>query len=139
MAHKNDDILFEVSCTPGILLDGNRQQIAQILVNLLSNAADASRPGDRIDVLARTQAGEAVIEVMDQGEGIAEDIVDNILEPFYTTKPTGQGTGLGLSLAYKMVEDHHGSLKIDSQPGLGTRVVVRLPLPGERHASSAHH
>ena len=123
------------------MLTGNRQQLSQVLVNLLSNAADASKDGDRVDLLARTQDNEAVIEVMDQGQGIPDDLKETIFEPFYTTKPTGQGTGLGLSLAYKIIEDHHGTLRIDSQPGLGTRVVVTLPLEdtGTHYASLAHH
>ena len=109
-------------------MTGNRQQLAQVLVNLLNNAADASRPGNRVDLLARRDGDEAIVEVMDQGQGIPEEIRENIFEPFYTTKPTGQGTGLGLSLAYKIIEDHNGTLAIDSQLGFGTRVVVTLPL-----------
>jgi PAS domain S-box-containing protein len=122
-----DDIRFEASCDDTIILTGNRQQLAQVLVNLLSNAADASHPGDRVDLLARTQGTEAVIEIMDQGQGIPDDLRDTVLEPFYTTKPTGQGTGLGLPLAYRIIEDHQGTLRIDSQAGIGTRVIVTLP------------
>jgi len=134
-------ISFEANCADGIQLTGNRQQLAQVLVNLLSNAADASQPGDRVDLLARTQGTEAVIEVMDQGQGIPEELQETIFEPFYTTKPTGQGTGLGLSLAYKIIEDHQGTLRIDSQKGLGTRVVITLPLEltESAYASLAHH
>ncbi len=101
-------------------------------MNLLSNAADASKPGDRVDLLARADGEEAIIEVMDQGQGIPEDLQETIFEPFYTTKPTGQGTGLGLSLAYKIIEDHDGTLRIDSQAGFGTRVIVTLPLQRNR-------
>jgi signal transduction histidine kinase len=128
LTHKHDGIRFEGSCPPGIVLTGNRQELSQVLVNLLSNAADASKPGDRVDLLARANAGEAIIEVMDQGQGIPDELRETIFEPFYTTKPTGQGTGLGLSLAYKIIEDHGGTLMIDSQTGLGTRVIVTLPL-----------
>ena len=72
---------------------------------------------------------------------IPEELHETVFEPFYTTKPTGQGTGLGLSLSYKIIEDHNGTLKIDSQVGLGTRVIVKLPLQEtERlHESLAHH
>ncbi len=141
LTHKHDGIRFEASCPKGISMTGNRQQLSQVLVNLLSNAADASKPGDRVDLLARGGGDEAIIEVMDQGQGIPEEIQESIFEPFYTTKPTGQGTGLGLSLAYKIIEDHNGTLTIDSQPGFGTRVVVTLPLQeNERpYAPAAHH
>ncbi len=141
LTHRHDSIRFEASCPPHIVMTGNHQQLSQVLVNLLSNAADASRPGDRVDLLARAHDGEAIIEVMDQGQGIPEDLQETVFEPFYTTKPTGQGTGLGLSLAYKIIEDHNGTLRIDSQPGLGTRVVLTLPLNDaeQTHESSADH
>jgi len=141
LTHKHDGIRFEASCPQQILLTGNRQQLSQVLVNLLSNAADASQPGERVDLLARIRADEAIIEVMDQGQGIPDELQETIFEPFYTTKPTGQGTGLGLSLAYKIIEDHNGTLTIDSQAGLGTRVIVTLPLrETERpYAPLAHH
>ena len=128
LTHKHDGIRFEASCPQHLVITGNHQQLSQVLVNLLSNAADASRPGDRVDLLARASDGEAIIEVMDQGQGIPEDLQESVFEPFYTTKPTGQGTGLGLSLAYKIIEDHNGTLTIDSQAGLGTRVILTLPL-----------
>ncbi|MGB5669892.1 MAG: ATP-binding protein [Sedimenticolaceae bacterium] len=134
LTHEHDGIRFEASCPEGIMLTGNHQELSQVLVHLLSNAADASQPGDRVDLLARAGAGEAIIEIMDQGQGIPDELHETIFEPFYTTKPTGQGTGLGLSLAYKIIEDHGGTLKIDSQAGLGTRVIVTLPLNKTRTA-----
>ncbi|HOP18176.1 MAG TPA: HAMP domain-containing sensor histidine kinase, partial [Gammaproteobacteria bacterium] len=141
LTHKHDGIRFEASCPPDIILTGNRQQLSQVLVNLMGNAADASKPGDRVDLLARCSADEAVIEVMDQGQGIPDDLKETVFEPFYTTKPTGQGTGLGLSLAYKIIEDHNGTLTIDSQAGFGTRVIVTLPLreTEQPYAPLAHH
>ena len=136
-----EDIRVEASCPGEITLTGNRQQLSQVLVNLLNNAADASQAGDRVDLIARAEDGDAVIEIMDRGLGIPDEIKETIFEPFYTTKPTGQGTGLGLSLAHKIIEDHHGSLYIDSQSGSGTRVVVTLPtdVTDTRYAPLAHH
>ncbi|MCB1803268.1 MAG: GHKL domain-containing protein, partial [Gammaproteobacteria bacterium] len=141
LTHKYDGIRFEASCPGDIVLTGNRQQLSQVLVNLLSNAADASTSGDRVDLLVRAGHNEAIIEVMDQGQGIPEELHETIFEPFYTTKPTGQGTGLGLSLSYKIIEDHNGTLTIDSQVGLGTRVIVNLPLREAEttHEPLAHH
>jgi signal transduction histidine kinase len=145
LTHEHDGIRFDATCPPDVVLTGNRQQLAQVLVNLLSNAADASQPGDRVDLLARLSGDEAVVEIMDQGQGIPEELQETIFEPFYTTKPTGRGTGLGLSLAYKIIEDHNGTLRIDSQPGIGTRVVVTLPLNAAEQALEntneplAHH
>ncbi|MCB1724405.1 MAG: PAS domain S-box protein [Chromatiaceae bacterium] len=141
LTHKHDGIRFEASCPGDIVVTGNRQQLSQVLVNLLANAADASRTGDRVDLLVRAAGDEAIIEIMDQGQGIPEELRETIFEPFYTTKPTGQGTGLGLSLSYKIIEDHNGTLAIDSQVGLGTRVIVNLPLRAAESAneSFAHH
>jgi PAS domain S-box-containing protein len=141
LTHKDDGIRFEASCPPHLVMTGNRQQLSQVLVNLLDNAADASQAGDRVEVIARADGQQAVIEVMDRGQGIPEELHETVFEPFYTTKPTGQGTGLGLSLAHKIVSDHEGSLQIDSQPGLGTRVIVTLPLTTTQqpHAAFAHH
>lgn len=128
LTQQHDGVQFDASCPGDIVLTGNRQQLSQVLVNLLSNAADASQSGDRVDLLARINGNEAVVEIMDQGQGIPDELQETIFEPFYTTKPTGKGTGLGLSLAYRIIEDHNGTLKIDSRTGLGTRVVVTLPL-----------
>ena len=141
LTHEHDGIRFEASCPDGVPLTGNRQQLSQVLVNLLSNAADASKPGDRVDLLARTTNNQVVVEVMDQGQGIPEELQETIFEPFYTTKPTGKGTGLGLSLAFKIIEDHNGSLRIDSQAGVGTRVIVTLPIEDteQPYESLAHH
>ena len=141
LTHQHDGIRFEASCPQHIVMTGNHQQLSQVLVNLLSNAADASQPGDRVDLLARASDGEAIIEVMDQGQGIPDELQETIFEPFYTTKPTGQGTGLGLSLAYKIIEDHNGTLTIDSQTGFGTRVILTLPLTNTEQPNEplAHH
>ena len=121
------------NCPPGIRLSGDRQRLSQVLLNLLTNACDASRPGDRVEIFAFQENGEIQLEVMDQGQGIPERIRHAVFEPFFTTKQPGEGTGLGLSLVYKIVQEHHGRIEIDSVPGVGTRVVLRLPgTPGDR-------
>ena len=140
LTHKHDGIRFEASCPPDIVLTGNRQQLSQVLVNLMGNAADASKPAIA-STCWRASADEAVIEVMDQGRASPTNC-GNHLRAFHTTKPTGQGTGLGLSLAYKIIEDHNGTLTIDSQAGFGTRVVVTLFCGKRRNnqcAPLAHH
>lgn len=128
LALKGRNIRFELDCPPHIRLDGNRQELSQVLVNLLTNAGDASQPDSRVALLARSSEGEAIIEVMDQGEGIPHGLQETVFEPFYTSKPSGAGTGLGLSLAHKIILDHQGSIEIDSEPGVGTRVIITLPL-----------
>ncbi len=113
--------------TTDLSIDGDRQRISQVLVNLLTNACDASAPGDRVEVFAFADGDWVQIEVMDQGQGIPDEIQETIFEPFYTTKDPGKGTGLGLPLVYKIIQEHNGSISIDSAPGIGTRFIIRLP------------
>jgi signal transduction histidine kinase len=110
-----------------LTLRADRQGITQILVNVLSNACDASPPGSQVELSAGEIGDQVRIEVLDQGEGIAEQDLGYIFEPFFTTKAPGDGTGLGLAIAYKIVTDHQGSISIDSEKGTGTKVIIELP------------
>ena len=67
------------------------------------------------------------ITIFDNGPGIPDNIKDKIFQPFFTTKPTGQGTGLGLSLSYDIVKAHGGELKVESEEGEGTKFIIELP------------
>jgi signal transduction histidine kinase len=97
-----------------------------VLLNLLLNALQAIDPNGKIAVTVELQGKNAVIEVADNGRGIAPDHLPNIFRPFYTTK--GDGTGLGLSLARRIVEDHQGRIEVTSAVGQGTTFAVVLPL-----------
>ena len=68
------------------------------------------------------------ISVRDTGTGIPEAIRSKIFDPFFTTKPVGQGTGLGLAISYGIVQDHHGSIEVESEEGVGTEFIVKIPL-----------
>ncbi len=72
---------------------------------------------------------KVLISVKDNGPGIPQKIADKIFQPFFTTKPTGQGTGLGLSLAYDIVKAHGGEIKVESKEGAGTEFIIQLPIP----------
>jgi two-component system NtrC family sensor kinase len=75
------------------------------------------------------KAGDMVeISVKDNGNGIPQKVVDKIFQPFFTTKPTGQGTGLGLSLAYDIVKAHGGELKVETRQNEGSTFVIQLPI-----------
>ena len=118
----------------------NRSEIQQVLSNLLTNAIHAMPEGGRITVSARTETVEAdlgreptgrpfaVLRVMDEGEGIAPDVLPRIFDPFFTTKDVGQGTGLGLSVSYGIVADHGGFIEAKSRLARGTTIFVYLPL-----------
>ncbi len=127
LTHKGKSVDCICRCDPELSLEGDRQRLSQMLVNLCTNACDASRPGQQVEIIAVHEQNQVRIEVLDQGEGIAQEQQTLVFEPFYTTKPAGKGTGLGLAMVYKIVEDHQGSIEIDSTPGQGTRMVVRLP------------
>ncbi|MCH8550684.1 MAG: PAS domain-containing protein [Natronospirillum sp.] len=115
----------------GILVPCDPQRLGQVFINLLTNARDASQHGDEIRVTAEADSHRVRVEVVDQGKGIPAEVQDRILEPFFTTKEVGKGTGLGLSLASNIIEEHYGSLDIESPAfqleGRGTRIIITLP------------
>ncbi|HLI63344.1 MAG TPA: ATP-binding protein [Terriglobales bacterium] len=112
---------------PAISADAN--QLSQILMNLLLNAAAATAPGGRITILAEKVkfADSVELRVRDTGSGIPADILPHVFEPFFTTKH-GKGTGLGLSITQSYVRSHGGDIQVESVPGYGTTVRVTLPI-----------
>ncbi|MGC2110510.1 MAG: ATP-binding protein [Candidatus Korobacteraceae bacterium] len=112
---------------PSISADAN--QLSQILMNLLLNAAQATPPGGRIAVLADKVKFAEMIElrIRDTGCGIPADILPHVFEPFFTTK-RGKGTGLGLSISQSYVRSHGGDIQLESIPDVGTTVRVTLPV-----------
>ena len=118
-------------CPGDLMVLGDEQRLVQVFVNLLANARDASPEGGHIRVGGFRDEYSAIIEVADEGTGIPPDQLDHIFEPFYTTKSASQGTGLGLSLVYSIVEEHYGTINVESPAdksrGRGTLVRVKLP------------
>jgi len=117
-------------------VNGNRGRLQQVLMNLLLNAVDAMTEGGTVTVAARAASSRVQIEVSDTGCGIPAEHLDRIYDPFFTTKPRGQGTGLGLSVSYGIIKEHAGTLSVESSPGEGTRFVISLPGVHERRASA---
>ncbi|MEZ4895982.1 MAG: ATP-binding protein [Saprospiraceae bacterium] len=105
------------------------QDMGRVLLNLINNAFQAAADVEKPEVVVSTEKHEDRIEikVKDNGPGIPEHIKDKIFQPFFTTKPTGQGTGLGLSLAYDIVKAHGGELIVTSSIGAGATFTVSLP------------
>ncbi|HEY3357438.1 MAG TPA: ATP-binding protein [Polyangia bacterium] len=114
-------------CEAPAVVDANRDQLQQVLVNLGANALDAMGDAGVLTLRTRRENGAALFEVADTGAGIAEEDRARIFEPFFTTKEVGKGTGLGLSLAYEIVQQHGGAIEVQSALGAGTTVRVRLP------------
>jgi len=124
-----------VRTLPSIMLD--RQQIKQVLLNLLINAMEAMGDrGGRLTVRTRGLSKPGgdfwiQIEVQDTGPGIAPADMDHIFDPFYTTKHHSEereGTGLGLTIVHQIVQEHHGYIEVESQPGRGTTFFINLPI-----------
>ena len=112
-------------------------QIEQVMLNLLSNAADAMPRGGTVHVnLGRSPDGGARLLVADEGHGIPEEIQARIFDPFFSTKEIGKGTGLGLAISYGIVQDHGGDIVVQSTPGHGATFIVTLPASGKPDGSS---
>jgi PAS domain S-box-containing protein len=107
-----------------------RANLAQVFVNLITNACHAMSPGGQVTLTTRREGQEAVAEVRDTGTGIDPKNLRRIFDPFFTTKDEGKGTGLGLSIVQGIVESHGGRIAVDSTPGQGTTFTLRLPLAG---------
>ncbi len=107
-------------------VDHDSRQIHQVLLNLLLNAIQAIEGPGWVRVEVGRRDGAAEVRVADNGRGIAPENLGNIFRPFFTTK--GDGTGLGLSLARRIVEDHGGAIEVSSRPGHGSEFTVVLPL-----------
>jgi signal transduction histidine kinase len=113
---------------PGI--SGHPVQIKQILDNLIKNAWDAmvDTEAKRLIISTKSDESQVVIDICDTGEGIAPENLDRIFNPDFTTKPVGQGTGLGLAGVKTMVESYAGTIEVKSSPGQGTTFTVKLPV-----------
>jgi signal transduction histidine kinase len=107
------------------------QELQQVFLNLVLNAAQATRERGTIRISTRLDGQQAVVRVEDDGCGIAPEHLDRIFDPFFTTKPVGEGTGLGLGIAHGIVRSHGGEIRVASRPGEGSRFDVHLPIDAD--------
>jgi signal transduction histidine kinase len=112
------------------------QDVGRVLLNLFNNAFYATREkllndgknfAPKILVSSKKHPDEIEVSVKDNGNGISEQVLSKIFQPFYTTKPTGQGTGLGLSLSYDIIKAHGGEIKVQSKEGEGSEFTLVFP------------
>ncbi|CEG22296.1 Sporulation kinase A [Planococcus massiliensis] len=109
------------------IIEGEEHRIKQVLINLMKNAIEASQnPGEISLIVELRDENSVAIQLQDHGKGISKEEFGQIFEPFYTTKETG--TGLGLIVSQKIIQEHGGTLTIESEPGCGTLVTVILPI-----------
>lgn len=126
-------VSVDVEVAPDLEVLADRTRLEQAFINLIANSIDAMRdPGreSRLAISARpTGNGGAEIVFRDTGVGIPKTLMDRVFDPFFTTKDVGRGTGLGLYLTHHIVEQHGGTIRVESAPGQGTAVIIALPGP----------
>ncbi|TNF85968.1 MAG: PAS domain-containing protein, partial [Gammaproteobacteria bacterium] len=127
LSYSGKQMNFDNQVADGVFVSGYAHKLVQVFVNLLTNATDASKPGQTITISSEVNSSRVTISVKDQGKGIAESNLPRIFEPFFTTKMVGEGTGLGLSLTYNIIQEHGGSISVSSKPGEGCQFDVVLP------------
>jgi signal transduction histidine kinase len=124
-------------------IHADRQQLRQVFLNLFTNAADAMPTGGLLTPRVRpgkleSDSPAVVIEIADTGTGIPEELIGRVFEPFFTTKDEGAGTGLGLAICRRIVQQHRGTLEIESRPGGGTTVRITLPTRPDTNVAGLH-
>jgi len=107
-------------------------QIKQVFLNLLLNALQAVGDQGRIRLVTQARGRWVEIRVEDNGPGVSEDVIDRVFDPFFTTRPAGEGLGLGLAQCYQTVRRHGGEISVSSKPGLGATFEIRLPAAPDR-------
>ena len=123
------DIDIRIDIDESLIVPMDTQRMQEVFLNLIINAAQAIHGKGLITITAvhDKNAGEVVIEVKDSGEGIPDEIQGQLFDPFYTTKDEGQGTGLGLSVVYGIIQKHSGNIAVQSTLGQGASFIIRLP------------
>lgn len=131
LAHKFElsGIALRCEIEPGLApVHGDAAQLEQLLLALMMNAAEAMPDGGNLTITARSfEEGSVRLSIEDDGVGIPEDLLQQVFEPFMTTKETTGGVGLGLAISKGIVERHRGTIEVDSQVGRGTRFIITLP------------
>jgi two-component system C4-dicarboxylate transport sensor histidine kinase DctB len=127
---RRHDVSLDIDAVDGLKVSGDSVRIEQVLINLLRNALDAVETGERREVAIRLErdGDYALVSISDSGAGIPEQVAAHLFEPFYTTKPSGKGLGLGLAISSSIVQAMNGQLAAHNQPGGGARFELRLPL-----------
>lgn len=130
---KNNDsatVSLNSDASGPVLVEGNFQQLEQVVVNLITNAIQAldNKAGGRIEVASAVSDGFASLVVKDNGCGISEENMQYIFEPFFSTKQSDKGTGLGLSICQAIVSQHKGEMTVKSKPGEGSEFILKIPV-----------
>lgn len=128
-AHLNRLEVVTAFCPEPILVRGVPSLLETACINMMLNSIAAMPDGGKLTVALNVEDAQAVIRIIDTGVGIEAHDVGRVFDPFYTKSPVGKGTGLGLSICYSIIQQHQGSIEVESEPGIGTCFCVHLPLP----------
>lgn len=120
------EVVKELGQLPKI--HGVASQINQVLLNLITNSAQAMGEGGKLTLSSRRAGDQVEVDVADTGGGIPDDVLPKIFDPFFTTKPVGEGTGLGLSIVHKIVQSHGGTIKVRTAPKKGSTFTISFPV-----------
>lgn len=106
-------------------MNGDQNQLKQVFINLIKNAVESMPDGGKVDITAKAEGDGILVTIRDEGIGIPESVMKRIGEPFLTTKE--KGTGLGLMVTFNILENHNGTIRVDSQPEKGTVFHIMFP------------
>jgi signal transduction histidine kinase len=121
-------VVKEFNALPIIM--ANPQQLNQVFINILVNAAQSIEKMGEIRIMTKAADGYVQIHISDTGCGIPEENLIKIFDPFFTTKGVGKGTGLGMNIAYNIIQKHKGDIQVESRVGEGTTFIISLPVAG---------
>jgi two-component system NtrC family sensor kinase len=129
---KESNIQVETSLDPNIPeIMASTNQMRQVMLNIFKNAKEAMPKGGALTVKTARDGDKILIHIKDTGIGIPEEIRDKVFEAFFTTKQKVKGVGLGLSVCYGIIKDHHGEIKLESEEGKGTAFIITLPIESQ--------
>ncbi len=117
-------------------VEGLPGKLNQVFMNILTNGIMAIRGEGELFIQTVRRDDKVRVSIRDTGEGMSDETREHIFEPFFTTRAVGQGTGLGLSISYSIIEEHHGTIEVDSAPGKGTEFVITLPISRDEQHST---
>ncbi len=124
---RKKNMVFTSEIPDSIIAKADSQRIEQVLLQIFSNSIDFCPPGSAVSVKAAGDGDTVTLTVIDNGPGIAPDIILKVFDPFFTTKEVGTGAGLGLAISHYIVEECNGTISVESEDGHGTKVVIEIP------------
>ncbi|WP_317947469.1 HAMP domain-containing sensor histidine kinase, partial [Clostridioides difficile] len=125
------NVEIKIDCEHNLVCYINGESLKHVFINLISNSIDAIHQDGKIIIYCYEKNHCLFIDFKDNGEGIKEDALRDIFNPFYTTKPIGEGTGLGLYITYNEIKKNNGDISVESKLGVGTCFHIKIPLNRE--------